>query len=358
MEINTLHHKLTLCINMIMQNKIKGFKFIPSYDKDNPSKIKSGVITIGDKRYFFKFFYNNFFKSDFLRLQNFALLFSTPQILDLIVWKNKIKILVYEHIQAKEINGFAYIGYKDDIYKKDKISKFFDRLSCIYLKNLEVSRRKENYPSAIFFEERLFKGKAVQLYQNNYLLLLHDILKLVPNLFDDISNSIKQVTKYFKSTSMTLITLSHGDLHDFNYSYDWVFWDLDQCGRNPILCDVSICFWSLISQRFLLMKYNKKFINDNSNLNGPINSSDVKLAFDAFFHKMFLPIVSTCSEYFNWREEFISRMFCRFFLVSNVLNYTKNDRIFIYKMWFWLVEWYKFGKPVETLKEMPTFINY
>lgn len=358
MSTGVSHCQLRLCIKLIIENKIHGFDFLPFFDKDRPSKIKSGILTLGNNKYFLKFFYDNFSQSDFIRLKNFSLLFPTPKILGLILEKNNTTVLVYEYIQAKEKNGFVYVGYENDVHKKDRITKFFNKLSRIYLKNLKSSKKTDKYPSAIFFENRLFKGKATQLYQKNYLLLLHDISKLTPNLYDNISESIKLVVKYFKSDLMTFTTLSHGDLYDFNYSYDWLFWDLDQCGVNPILCDICICFWFLSSQRFLLMKYNPIFIKNNSSLTGSINLMDAKLTFDVFFDKMFLPVVSEYSKYFDWREEFISRMFCRCFLVSNVLDYVKEDRVFIYEMWNWLFEWYKQKKDSEWLKEIPAFTNF
>ena len=358
MSVSVTHCQLTSCINLIIENKIHGFDFLPFFDKDRPSKIKSGILTIENNKYFLKFFYDNFSQSDFIRLKNFSLLFPTPKILDSILGKNKTTVLVYEYIQAKEKNGFVYVGYDRDIHKRNKITQFFNKLSHLYLKNIESSEKTDNYPSATFFEDRLFKGRAVNFYQNDYLLLLQDISRLAPDLLDSISESIATVIEYFKSDSITLTTLSHGDLYDFNYSYDWLFWDLDQCGINPILCDISICFWFLSSQRLLLMKYNPIFIKNNSSLTGPINLVDAKLTFDVFFDKLFLPTVAECSKYFERRKEFVSRMFCRCFLVSNVLGYIKEDKVFIYKMWNWLFEWYKQKKDIKSLKEIPTVTNF
>lgn len=68
---------------------------------------------------------------------------------------------------------------------------------------------------------------------------------------------LQLIQKEIKNKHSTIFAYTHGDLHDFNFSYDGLFWDLDTFNINPITNDFAIYYWHFFAREdFLILKYN------------------------------------------------------------------------------------------------------
>lgn len=349
MKNQDLISQLEHCAKMILSEPSDTFNFKAFYNRNIPKRIKGGVFTLKDENYFIKFFYNSLNKEDVRRYYEFSSKFPAPQILTIVKLNKKATAIVFSYINAININGFSQTIQSFKAYEH-KIKNFFLKITEKYLEGLDYIDRNAQYPARIFFEDRFLGKQSTVFYQKDFRLLINDISYLHKKLESKITKCIGLINLFFTSSSFTARTLTHGDLHSLNYSYDWFFWDVDQSGINPIVGDLSICFWYLVYQRFLLIQYNPYYIQNNSRNNAQISISDFKKEFEIFFDYMFIPIINKISLSTDWKAEFISMLFCRCFLVNNVLDYSASDRLCIYKLWCDLINWHTNNGTVEELK--------
>ena len=93
-------------------------------------------------------------------------------------------------------------------------------------------------------------------YGDNFEKLYDDVLNYCPEAYENIKEFLNNIYDYLKEKNLTVTTYSHGDFHDFNFSLDGIFWDIDTFDFNPLLDDFATFYWHFYAREdYLVYKY-------------------------------------------------------------------------------------------------------
>lgn len=132
-----------------------------------------------------------------------------------------------------------------------------------------------------------------------------------------------------------MTTYSHGDFHDFNFSLDGIFWDIDTFDFNPLLDDFATFYWHFYAREdYLVYKYCPWLTLSMNDKLKPEELKEVRNLKKEMILLWYDEIERIFEEYKikeNIKNEFIFKLFCRVFLINNVIEYEPEDKIKNYK---------------------------
>ena len=302
-------------------------------------RYKSGFIQLGGLRLFYKKEARNLIhRPDYIL---FTSSYPSASRLFRIAWGRKA-ISFYTDYNCICTNGHTYLT--SEHFSAKALAQFFEQLLEAYTGNTFLSE-VISYPSRLFFEDRHQGGRSHDYYGLDYEILRKDMSLLIGqtaacSLMDIILNmkSLCQRQRVF--------ALSHGDLHDINFSYDWKFWDLDNAGFNPLLADLAISFWFYTKQRYALIKYNPWFIVNSCAYPERVDISRYQEACQIFLGNFLLPalaFIETRYPDYSCRNDFLFYYLCRALFVDNIMQYSAEDRMKTYMSMMAVDEWRKLG---------------
>lgn len=295
---------------------------------------RTGIINFNGRKYFFKIIDEfNRVDEDFIQ-SNIKPNFSIAKKLFEKSFGSKI-LLLYECLNTIEINCYNYLrSLVSFSEKKNKFKNFMNDYIQLQRNSAIKSLSNKKYLSDTFFIERCRDGARINdYYSANLSNLIHDVKNLGFD-FRAFENLNALINQQINNHNETVVAYNHGDFHDFNFSLEKIFWDVDTFGINPILNDFVIYYWHFYArENYLITKYNWWLAENMFNkLNKNENMQIYKLK-EGEIKKWWKFVYSQfkVNNLLNaLKDEFIFRLFCRVFLVDNVLKMEKEDRMKIY----------------------------
>lgn len=238
--------------------------------------------------------------------------------------------------------------------EKEKLTfNFFDNL-FEYTKNDERTNVLDGLcKSDMFFFGRIGEGsRSNDYYGKDFSLLKVDIANEIPSFSSKFDFILQMVKKVSCEKPKTMLSYCHGDFHDFNFSLKGIFWDVDTFGYNPVLNDFAIFYWHFYGREdFLIHKYNPwlsiYMYNQLSNKNLIKIRNLKKEVILVWNQKLFEQFSRYGIDYDSLFSEFLFKLFCRVFLVDNILIFDVEDRRRIYSYFSKIVS--KIGSPMEKI---------
>lgn len=252
---------------------------------------------------------------------------------------------LYEYIDAPKKNAFNYLRNKNiSLYEKEvKLNNFFDKKiefmnKTCRIANMTGSKKADRW----FFGRMKTDGRFGTFYGNKAEKLLGDINELYTEGYHNYYRFLNYIFGYMKMKNKTVESYCHGDFHDFNFSLDGLFWDTDTFGMNPILNDFTVYYWHFCGREdSFVYKYSPWLTNY---MYDSLSKKELDLV-RGLKEKFILKWYSSIEElYKNYdiidgiNSEFIFKLFCRIFLISNILDYKEEDRKLIYKFFNYYLE--------------------
>lgn len=298
------------------------------------SKYRLGIYSVNEKeKYFFKIIDSDKYNDEDIIKEKIKPFFTIVE--NLCAKKfGSIVVNLYVYVDIKNSDSYNYLRKKNvpKQEKQKKLSIFIDKYISLQKKYLYKDKMNGNCLSDSWFQERTKKnGRSEEYYGSNFKNLLYKIEKEIPELYDDYKQFFDDMYKYVDLKRDTLISYTHGDFHDFNFCLDGYFWDIDTFGYNPIMNDLIVYYWHFYKREDdLICKYSPWLLSHMYNELNNEELSDIRSIKKNEILKWFKFIKeeyrkNEISDNFN--DEFIYKLFCRMFLIDNVLEYEKNDRL-------------------------------
>lgn len=247
-------------------------------------------------------------------------------------------INLYECIDTININAFNFLrsnNYSYE-YKKTELGNFFNHVinlmkNTYYKDKMDGSKRSDRW----FWKRINQGGRATDYYGNNFELLLNDIEKCFPEFINNYNIFFKEIYNYLSSKPSTISAYSHGDFHDFNFALNGLFWDVETFGYNPILNDFVVYYWHFYGREdTLIYKYSPWLVNYMNNDLDKEELKAIRKLKEDMIKMWFVEIKKLFSKYnldSNIYKEFVFKLFCRVFLIDNILNYEEEDKRKVYE---------------------------
>lgn len=202
-------------------------------------------------------------------------------------------------------------------------------------KNYRIEKMDGSKKGDRWFFMRSRPGARIdKFYSEDFSLILNDIKNITPNLYDNFKKYFTNFYHYLEEDNLTITTYNHGDFHDFNFSLNGLFWDIDTFDYNPLLNDFAVYYWHFYAKEgYLIYKYSPWLTYYMFNDLDKEELKKVRKLKQNVIYRWYDEIEKAFSKHniqnqiFN---EFLYKLFCRVFLIDNVLNYDVNDRIKIY----------------------------
>lgn len=314
--------------------------------REYKDRYRTGILKEqGSPKFFFKILHNNFYSKELEITKNLVPFFRIVPILFVKKYED-IFIHLYNYIDAHHLDGYAFLRNNQISYAIKKRSLYSYLSALKYQINKTLLLKKANFVNSsnqLFFNRLSSKGRAFSYYGTNYVYLLKDVDSIFPSLTKQIYTFIKKLNTLKNNNYLTYYAYTHGDLHDFNLSYDGVFWDLDTFDYNPITNDFSIFYWHFYAREdFLILKYNPWLSHYMINSLSPIKLRHIQQLKKSFIKNYYFFIKSIFPEkkFSIFKDELSLKIFSRSFLIDNVLTFNPSDRYLIYKYWYNYLTYY------------------
>lgn len=298
---------------------------------------RAGIFCDMDKKYFFKLVdldeYNDeneivkMIRPDFDIVEKYLEYRVESQVLNL-----------YKYVDAPSINAFNYLRDSNIPYieKKDKLYEFFEKKIKLMNNTSSIDNMVGDRRSDRWFYKRINKnGRITAFYGKNNELLLGSIREICPELLNYYIDFFNNIYDYLKEDDKTMFSYSHGDFHDFNFSLNGIFWDTDTFDYNPVLNDFIVFYWHFYAREdSLIYKYSPWLTHTMYDKLSNIELTQIRNLKQEIILKWYNSLKILFSEYKiedNIYKEFIFKLFCRVFLIDNVLKYDLEDQRKVYQ---------------------------
>jgi len=329
-------------INEFIENSYKTQNFDLNYfefyktrkEKRNNSV---GIIKWKDNKYFFKIVKDNEYNDED------AIKNEINPYFEIVEKYSEHKIGVetlnlYEYIDAPGRNAFNFLRDKNIsfIEKDNKLNEFFSKKFEFMKKTESLKPITGNKKADRWFYDRIAKGSRFDtFYGENGINLIEDVKRYDEDSSKEYEKYFIELFKYLNEENMTVESYCHGDFHDFNFSLDGLFWDIDTFGMNPIMNDFAVYYWHYYGREdALIYKYSPWLVNymyDSLNRKELIEVRNLKEKYILKWYDVIEKLYEKYNISHNITNEFVFKLFCRVFLIDNVLNYDEEDKKTVYK---------------------------
>ncbi len=254
-------------------------------------------------------------------------------------------INLYKYINTIDRNAFNFLRNNRYSFeqKNEKLDVFFKHIIQLMNNTCYCAKMDGNSKSDRWFWMRICRGnRATNYYGNDFKRLLEDIKKYCPESIKHYRHFFKNIYNYLSSSHDTVYSYNHGDFHDFNFCLDGLFWDVETFGFNPILNDFVVYYWHFYGREdHLIYKYSPWLVHYMKNTLDDKSLYQIRQLKENMIKRWFMDIQSLFYKYNlenNIYEEFVFKLFCRVFLIDNILNYEKEDKKKIYRYFHYFLE--------------------
>lgn len=296
-----------------------------------------GILKLTNKKYFFKIVKSNEYNDEHEIKNRIAPYFRIVKKYS----ERKIgdEILnVYEYIDAPMLNAFNFLRDKNISLeqKETKLKDFFTKKIELMNKTCVLNEMTNDRKSDRWFYQRIKKSSRFDnFYGTNGDKLLEDIRIIYNKGYLSYKKFIKNVFDYIKINNKTIESYCHGDFHDFNFSLDGLFWDTDTFGMNPIMNDFAVYYWHFYGREdSFVYKYSPWLTNymyDSLTKKQLDEVRKLKQKYIAQWYDAIEKLYKKHNILHCINDEFVFKLFCRMFLISNILEYEESDRKIVYE---------------------------
>ena len=250
---------------------------------------------------------------------------------------------LYEYIDAPRKNAFNYLRNKDIPLKdkENKLENFFNKKIEFMNKTSILSDMTHTRASDRWFYGRI-NNRFDKFYGSNVELLLDDIKNIYEKGYINYKTFFTNIFKYLQEKHKTIESYCHGDFHDFNFSLEGLFWDIDTFGINPILNDFTVYYWHFYAREdTFVYKYSPWLTNYMYDNLTEEQLYKVRKLKERYILNWFDSIESLYRKHNiidGLNDEFIFKLFCRIFLISDILEYEQEDRLLVYEFFNYYLE--------------------
>lgn len=302
----------------------------------------NGVIEKYNKKYFFKMLENQDFDNEIIGYIKIKNALPVNKIIEIYKLQN-CNIIIYEYentISDNEglLNDFLV---KNDIEITDNSKQVINRIINLYNSSFKVTINKNVYPMKQFFQERI-KSRLKKWYSKEKFFDYNVNINGMESR--KTTEIINEANNFFEKKCKLECSLSQGDPNTLNIGTKPIFFDFATSGYNPIICEFSAMFWSvLIADAYFCPKYhpksyynhNKVFENIdkfNPDLRYEINDKEKKIKIQSNikssririnFMKEYIKMIETLE--INIGKEIIYFLLMRILCIFDIRTMTKED---------------------------------
>lgn len=302
----------------------------------------NGVIEKCNKKFFFKMLGNQDFDNEIIGYIKIKNALPVNKIIEIYKLQN-CYIIIYEYentISDNEglLNDFLV---KNDIEITDDSKQVINRIVNLYNSSFKVTINKNVYPMKQFFQERI-KSRLKKWYSKEKFFDYNVNINGMESR--KTTEIINEANNFFEKKCKLECSLSQGDPNTLNIGTKPIFFDFATSGYNPIICEFSAMFWSvLIADTYFCPKYhpksyynhNKVFENIdkfNPDLRYEINDKEKKIKIQSNikssririnFMKEYIKMIETLE--INIGKEIIYFLLMRILCIFDIRTMTKED---------------------------------
>lgn len=302
----------------------------------------NGVIEKCNKKFFFKMLGNQDFDNEIIGYIKIKNALPVNKIIEIYKLQD-CYIIIYEYentISDNEglLNDFLV---KNDIEITDDSKQVINRIVNLYNSSFKVTINKNVYPMKQFFQERI-KSRLKKWYSKEKFFDYNVNINGMESR--KTTEIINEANNFFEKKCKLECSLSQGDPNTLNIGTKPIFFDFATSGYNPIICEFSAMFWSvLIADAYFCPKYhpksyynhNKVFENIdkfNPDLRYEINDKEKKIKIQSNikssririnFMKEYIKIIETLE--INIGKEIIYFLLMRILCIFDIRTMTKED---------------------------------
>lgn len=302
----------------------------------------NGVIEKCNKKFFFKMLCNQDFDNEIIGYIKIKNALPVNKIIEIYKLQD-CYIIIYEYentISDNEglLNDFLV---KNDIEITDDSKQVINRIVNLYNSSFKVTINKNVYPMKQFFQERI-KSRLKKWYSKEKFFDYNVNINGMESR--KTTEIINEANNFFEKKCKLECSLSQGDPNTLNIGTKPIFFDFATSGYNPIICEFSAMFWSvLIADAYFCPKYhpksyynhNKVFENIdkfNPDLRYEINDKEKKIKIQSNikssririnFMKEYIKMIETLE--INIGKEIIYFLLMRILCIFDIRTMTKED---------------------------------
>lgn len=302
----------------------------------------NGVIEKCNKKFFFKMLGNQDFDNEIIGYIKIKNALPVNKIIEIYKLQD-CYIIIYEYentISDNEglLNDFLV---KNDIEITDDSKQVINRIVNLYNSSFKVTINKNVYPMKQFFQERI-KSRLKKWYSKEKFFDYNVNINGMESR--KTTEIINEANNFFEKKCKLECSLSQGDPNTLNIGTKPIFFDFATSGYNPIICEFSAMFWSvLIADAYFCPKYhpksyynhNKVFENIdkfNPDLRYEINDKEKKIKIQSNikssririnFMKEYIKMIETLE--INIGKEIIYFLLMRILCIFDIRTMTKED---------------------------------
>ena len=239
-----------------IQNVLEKEGYIIEYINFQNNSI-NGVIEKNNQKYFFKLLDNQDFDNEIIGYIGIKNTFPVNKIEELYEFQNCC-IIVYEyentiHNNEGLLNDFLV---QNDEEIKENPDQIIQRIISLYSNSFKTTINSNRYPMQQFYQDRI-ESRLLKWYNKEKKFEYKVSINGVEN--KNTSEIIKEVVNFFDKGYELKCSLSQGDPNTLNIGIKPIFFDFATSGYNPIICEFSAIFWSvLIADAYFCPKYHPK----------------------------------------------------------------------------------------------------
>ncbi len=217
----------------------------------------NGVIEKSNKKFFFKLLGNQDFNNEITGYIGIKDKFPVNKIEEIYEFQN-CYIIVYEyentiHNNEGLLNDFLV---QNDEEIKENSNQIIQKIISLYSNSFKMTITSSQYPMQQFYQDRI-ESRLIKWYNKEKNFEYKININGVEG--KKTSEIIKEVINFFDKEHKLECSLSQGDPNTLNIGIKPIFFDFATSGYNPIICEFSAIFWSvLIADAYFCPKYHPK----------------------------------------------------------------------------------------------------
>lgn len=217
----------------------------------------NGVIEKSNRKFFFKLLGNQDFNNEITGYIEIKDKFPVNKIEEIYEFQNCC-IIIYEyentiHNNEGLLNDFLV---QNDEEIKENPKQIIQRIISLYSNSLKTTVNNSQYPMQQFYQDRI-EARLIKWYNKEKIFGYKVNINGING--KKTSEIINEVINFFGKEHKLECSLSQGDPNTLNIGIKPMFFDFATSGYNPIICEFSAIFWSvLIADAYFCPKYHPK----------------------------------------------------------------------------------------------------
>ncbi len=217
----------------------------------------NGITNKNKDKFFFKILNKQEFTNEINGYLKIKDKLPVNKIKDIFEFENYYTIIFeYEETIEKNKGLLNDFFVRNDFTIEHNADETINKVITLYEKIFEDTTIKEEYPMQQFFDNRI--DSRLKKWYNNEELFDYEVM-INGRECKRTKEIIEECINFFNVKHELRCSLTQGDPNTLNIGTKPVFFDFATSGHNPIICEFSVIFWSvLIADAYFCPKYHQK----------------------------------------------------------------------------------------------------